>query len=97
VGGRRKKGVDGEKNNKIRRPFQKFSLSLQQKLKMAVSSTVTAFGDEKEKTLGFMLVDELGIKHQMFTAVPFPLTAILQSSGVRRSTVTFCIIFEERL
>jgi len=38
---------------------------------MAVSSTVTAFGDESSaKTkVSAQFVDELGIKHQMFTFV----------------------------
>ncbi len=36
---------------------------------LAVSSTVTAFGDKSSDSTGFQLVDELGIKHQMFTFV----------------------------
>ena len=35
----------------------------------AVSSTVTAFGDKSSDSKEFQLVDELGIKHQMFTFV----------------------------
>jgi len=34
-----------------------------------VSSTVTAFGDKSSDSKEFQLVDELGIKHQMFTFV----------------------------
>lgn len=37
--------------------------------KLAVSSTVTAFGDKSSDSKEFQLVDELGIKHQMFTFV----------------------------
>lgn len=36
---------------------------------LAVSSTVTAFGDKSSDSKEFQLVDELGIKHQMFTFV----------------------------
>ena len=36
---------------------------------LAVSSTVIAFGDKSSDSTGFQLVDELGIKHQMFTFV----------------------------
>jgi putative transposase len=36
---------------------------------LAVSSTVTAFGDGSSNSKEFQLVDELGIKHQMFTFV----------------------------
>jgi putative transposase len=36
---------------------------------LAVSSTVTAFGDKSSDSTEFQLVDELGIKHQMFTFV----------------------------
>lgn len=36
---------------------------------LAVSSTVVAFGDESSDSTEFQLVDELGIKHQMFTFV----------------------------
>lgn len=36
---------------------------------LAVSSTVSAFGDKSSNSTEFQLVDELGIKHQMFTFV----------------------------
>ena len=36
---------------------------------LAVSSTVVAFGDKSSGSQEFQLVDELGIKHQMFTFV----------------------------
>jgi putative transposase len=36
---------------------------------LAVSSTVTAFGDKSSDSKEFQLVDELGMKHQMFTFV----------------------------
>jgi putative transposase len=36
---------------------------------LAVSSTVAAFGDKSSDSTEFQLVDELGIKHQMFTFV----------------------------
>jgi hypothetical protein len=37
---------------------------------MAVSSTVTAFGDKSSvDNISIQLIDELGIKHQMFTFV----------------------------
>lgn len=36
---------------------------------LAVSSTVTAFGDKSSDSKEFQLVDELGIKHQVFTFV----------------------------
>jgi putative transposase len=36
---------------------------------LAVSSTVTAFGDESSNSSEFQLIDELGIKHQMFKFV----------------------------
>lgn len=37
--------------------------------KLAVSSTVTAFGDESSASSGVQLVDELGMKHQVFSFV----------------------------
>lgn len=36
---------------------------------LAVSSTVAVFGDKSSDSMEFQLVDELGIKHQMFTFV----------------------------
>jgi hypothetical protein len=36
---------------------------------LAVSSTVTAFGDESSNSSEFQLIDELGIKHQMLKFV----------------------------
>lgn len=34
-----------------------------------VTNEVTAFGDKSSNSTEFQLVDELGIKHQMFTFV----------------------------
>lgn len=36
---------------------------------LAVSSTVAAFGDESTSSFELQFIDELGIKHQMFTFV----------------------------
>ena len=54
----------------IANAFQNGDLNASINLKnLAVSSTVTAFGDKSSDSKEFQLVDELGIKHQMFTFV----------------------------